>query len=692
MYDRRAQEQKLDRAYAAARRAVQSRWLSVAALEQSAVTQLLTLAGAQWHLLLERSWPARGGAALRADALLVGAGGVFVVAIGGKPDADGSQLHSVTRSVAKATGELGLAPVAVRALQICEAAEMNDAGEMVWRLDVRRFATALHAERRRLTSTQARLIVEQLSRAFPAHTSVPLSVDDAEDAGNTPETPDDDPGGLFDLGELRDRWMDGVLSAPIENWMTFLAQDQLALVRRNWQGPARISGPAGTGKTVVGLHRAAYLAQRTTSRVLFITYARNLPRVQSTFLHAMAPYVADRIDFRSLFGFAQEFLRHAGQTTHLNGDRARLMFNLAWAKVGRSGRLAELVPDPRYWQDEIEYVIKGRGITDFSAYAAVPRRGRGRGTVPQRTDREAVWELYEAYERLKAERTESVHDFPDVLVAARDAILRDPSLSQYSSVIVDETQDLPQVAVQFLHALVGDAPNGLLLIGDGQQSVYPGGFRLSDAGVDIRGDRGQVLRVNYRNAPEILAAALDVVADVAYEDLDDTVGRGQREVELVGHDGTVTVRRFSSLSEHDDALLHAVRTTPDQPGTAVLAPTRRAIERYAQLLRSRNIPVCLLEEYNGAAVDAVKIGSYTRAKGLDFKHVLLPCYDDSLVTSMNGSRADALDAALRERSDLARRQLFVAMTRARDTLWLGAVDRSATASGDPVALLGDRMT
>ena len=682
MQDRRAQEQKLDRVFAGARETAQSQWPTATPFQRSAITQLLTLAGTQWHLLLDRRWLEQGFSALQADALLVGPGGAFVIAVGGAPDAESSRLDAATRTAARAAGELGLAPIAVRALQICEEADVNEARGLVWRLDVRRFAPALHAERRRLTPTQARLVADQLAGAFPSHlAAAPDSEHMTGTVSNASEhEAEGDSDGLFDLGELRDRLMDSVLAAPIESWMTFLAQDQLSLVRRNWQGPARISGPAGTGKTVVGLHRAAHLAQRTTSRILYITYARNLPRVQSSFLHAMAPYVAARVDFRSLFAFAQEFLRDAGATPHLHGDRARTVFNRAWAKVGRSGRLAELVPDPRYWQDEIEYVIKGRGITEFAAYAVVSRRGRGRGTVPQRRDREAVWELYETYERLKAER-EPIQDFPDVLVAARDAIRRDSSLSKYSSVIVDEAQDLPQVAVQFLHALVGDAPNGLLLVGDGQQSVYPGGFRLSDAGVDIRGDRGQVLKVNYRNAPQILAAALEVVADVAYDDLDDTSGRGARDVELVCHDGTVTVQRFASLSDHDDALIRAVKTSPDTAATAVLGATRRAVEHYSHLLRSHGVSICLLEDYDGTPSDAVKIGSYTRAKGLDFKHVFLPRYDEITATTPNvkitGTGQDSSAAASRERADLARRQLFVAMTRARDTLWLGSIPGNA---------------
>ncbi|GAA3063247.1 hypothetical protein GCM10020000_53280 [Streptomyces olivoverticillatus] len=126
--------------------------------------------------------------------------------------------------------------------------------------------------------------------------------------------------------------------------MTFLHPDQVALVRRNWAGPARISGPAGTGKTVVALHRAAHLAQRTTGRILYVTFANNLPRVQSTFLREMSPAVADRIEFRSLHSWSLKFLEERRIPHRLHGDRARTAFNLAWSHRGRDSILSALEP------------------------------------------------------------------------------------------------------------------------------------------------------------------------------------------------------------------------------------------------------------------------------------------------------------------------------------------------------------
>uniref|UniRef100_UPI00066DAF93 UvrD-helicase domain-containing protein n=1 Tax=Streptomyces sp. SBT349 TaxID=1580539 RepID=UPI00066DAF93 len=472
--------------------------------------------------------------------------------------------------------------------------------------------------------------------------------------------------GLFEAGGLREAALAEARQAPIERWMTFLDQHQIPLVRRNWAGPARISGPAGTGKTVVGLHRAAYLARRTPKKVLYVTFANNLPRVQGTFLAAMAPAVADRVHFHSLHSWAHGFLNERGVATHLHGDKALTAFSLAWKNVGRDGPLADVDPGSQYWREEIDHVIKGRGITTLDQYAAVPRRGRR--TRLGRALREAVWRLHEEYERLRADRR--VHDFNDILALALGETRRETFSSPYGAVVVDEVQDLTLVGIRLLHSLTGDAPNGLLLIGDGQQAVYPGGFRLSEAGIDIRGDRGQVLRTNYRNTRQVIEAALAVVADDAFEDIDELRTPGRRDVDLIHHDGGVVRVSRPTAADHDRAFLAALHERASDggwAGIAVLCPTRRAVGDYQRLLRGAHIPTCLLDHYKGTPVDAVKLGTYRRAKGLEFAHVLLPRHD----VLLHETTPDA--DVTHERRELARRQLFVAMTRARDTLWLGTV-------------------
>jgi mRNA-degrading endonuclease RelE of RelBE toxin-antitoxin system len=67
------------------------------------------------------------------------------------------------------------------------------------------------------------------------------------------------------------------LDFPWDKWTVFLHPDQREIVERQYAGPARISGSAGTGKTIVALHRAVYLARANpNARVLLTTFSDTL--------------------------------------------------------------------------------------------------------------------------------------------------------------------------------------------------------------------------------------------------------------------------------------------------------------------------------------------------------------------------------------------------------------------------------
>lgn len=77
------------------------------------------------------------------------------------------------------------------------------------------------------------------------------------------------------------------LDYPWEKWTVFLHPGQRELVERRYAGPARVSGSAGTGKTVVALHRAAFLARtHPEARVLLTTFSDPLANALRIKLHS----------------------------------------------------------------------------------------------------------------------------------------------------------------------------------------------------------------------------------------------------------------------------------------------------------------------------------------------------------------------------------------------------------------------
>lgn len=475
--------------------------------------------------------------------------------------------------------------------------------------------------------------------------------------------------------------IEAVLSRPIEDWMVFLHPDQRRLVERRFNGPARITGGAGTGKTVVGVHRAARLAGEGR-KVLFTTYIRTLPKVFETLYRRLAPETADRVTFTGVHSHALSIARKSG--LRLNTDQIDAAFDDAWKVTEIPGnRLRRLGLGRLYVRDEIAWIIKGRGLTvdDAAAYLTSPRTGRGTPFAPD--VREQIWELFLLYQkRLRARNT---IDFDDVMRIARDHVRSHGDPQAFDAVIVDEAQDLTRVGLEFVAAIAGQREDGLLLLGDGQQSLYPGGHSLRSVGIDVRG-RAAILRLNYRNTREILLAADRIVAGRPFDDGDDELQHADPalRLDMARRGPEPLLRSFATEDDHDEALTLAIserssRGDTDLGDIAVLVPNNRLVRYYADSIAGLGLACRTLDKYHGTPSSEVKVGTFKRAKGLEFKHVLLPRAEPGVLLDAPFSGEDG--PTHEERLDRTRRELFVAMTRARDTLWVGYVGRPSLLLG-----------
>ncbi|MCT9620874.1 nuclease-related domain-containing DEAD/DEAH box helicase [Curtobacterium sp. C2H10] len=653
----------------------------IAERTESETAQLLApLAGIGYHLLADRRWP--GSRTAQVDMVVVGRAGVFIVdtkawrevavhgdrITRGQEDVtdDIARLADLAYSTEAALADIGLAPGEVHAVAALAGQKRMHA--RVASVDV----IGTHDLVGHITKRGARLSASRVDEVLAAMlTHFPVIGDDAAappqivvPAAVLPREPAPTIPALDD--ELTDQLLDGVLEAPIEDWMAFLDPAQAKLVRRSFNGPARIRGAAGTGKTVVGLHRAAYLARSTGGRILFTTFIGTLPKVLESLLERLAPDMVGRVDFLGVHAFATRLLKERGIAFRTPGREARLAFDDAWNAIRASSPLRSSRFSRSYWEDEIKHVIKGRGLTRFDEYADLARVGR-KHALPVET-RQAVWDLYEAYSRGLRERR--AHDWEDIVLLARDAVAAVP-LERYDAVIVDEAQDLSCAMVSLMHHLVGDRADGLTLIGDGQQTIYPGGYTLGEVGIRLSG-RGVVLDVNHRNTAEILEFAKEMVADDQFVDIEGVDGVGDT-VSAISRSGPAPAfHRFSSRAEHDRSMIARLSEVLRLIGTGhgdvgILTATNRQADDVRGVLRDAGIPVIMLDEYSGRTSDAVRVGTVKRAKGLEFKQVLLAHVDRRLLDPVTGEPSETD----RERRERGRRELYVGMTRARDGLWVG---------------------
>jgi len=666
-------------AAAAEARAAAARYGIADVTEKATARALAPLAAIGYHLLADRQWP--GSRRAQVDLVVVGPGGVFVVdtkawrevsiangqIFRGQEDVTDElmNLADLGYTIEGTLADVGLAPGEVHVVVVLagRASVHESVGpvRVVGEKDVLRHIASYGS---RLTAAQVDTVLGATLDMLPeVNAPAPVTAVVAEPVLPRPTAAVQD--ALLSEDDVQTALLEGMLASPIEEWMTFLHPSQARLVRRAFSGPARIRGSAGTGKTVVALHRAAYLARSRPGRILVTTYVRTLPDVLRTTLARMAPDVVDRVDFLGVHELAGRLLDERGVRARLDGRRIDEAFTSAWQDVGAHGVLGASSRDPHYWKDEIAHVIKGRGLTSFEQYASLVRSGRRyRLTTDQRR---AVWDLCVAYdERLRAA---GVHDWADQILLAVRELEREPLTDRYTAVVVDEAQDLSSAMVRMLYGLVGDRDDGFLLVGDGQQSIYPGGYTLAEIGVDIAG-RGVVLDTNYRNTKQILQFASRLVAGDEYADIEGVVGPGEVPSRVERDGPPPTIDRCTSWSQREERLVRRVRAALTEVGTSsgdigVLCLTRRSVRTFADALRRAGLPVVELTEYDGRPGEGIKVGTIKRAKGLEFKQVLLP---DVRQDAVSGPPPG--DGTERERWTLLRRELYVGMTRARDGLWV----------------------
>lgn len=467
------------------------------------------------------------------------------------------------------------------------------------------------------------------------------------------------------------------LRGDLEEWMLFLAPHQKQIVTRTYHGPARVKGVAGSGKTVVAIHRARRLAREALNedrKVLFLTYGSRLPNVIHYLLRHLAGEKApelEAVECLTVHQWCHRFLTKCGERPQVaGGDTRREAMEQAISQARRSHPGLKLWSRPRsFFEDEIRYAVKGRAISSLPAYLGLDRSGRG--TALQEAEREAVYAVYRGYQEHLVEQ--GLCDFDDFVVRALELVEGGHKPDGYQAAVVDEIQDLTAAVMRLIRRIVPEGPNDLFLVGDGLQRIYPGGYVLGRLGIDITG-RGTLLRKNYRNTEEILRAAHAMMRDQRFDDMDEEESE-LAEPEFSMRSGELPVLHRAPDPERElrwvssrIAALKAEKGYRDRD-FAVLYRWRRP---YQGLIRQHLPPQVELVELGRDAATyfgpGTKHTTFHSAKGLEFKVVFVVGVTDGRFVprddwSLGG---DELAAYLARE----RRLLYVAMTRARDLLYL----------------------
>lgn len=488
-------------------------------------------------------------------------------------------------------------------------------------------------------------------------------------AGERPEaaapTPDADP---FETPDAKRRFwvftdeeeLQRALDAPWVQWTTFLHPSQRDAVERNFNGPARISGSAGTGKSVVAMHRAAHLAKASSGGRLFLTtFNKALAYRLSEGMNLLLGTTSEargRVTVTNLHAYAVEVLSEASIRVSVAKDEDVK----AWIAACR-GDLDDRWSDA-FLFSEWEAVVDYWGIRTFVDYRAIPRSGRGKPLNPR--ERKTIWPVFEGI-RAQMEKTGQM-TWGDVSECAADR-LTEQGLYPFRHVVVDEAQDLGPRELGFVKRLAPEGPRSLFFVGDIGQRIYRWPFSWKQVGIDIRG-RARRLTVNYRTSQQIRRFADHMLPD-SIDSPDGTEDRATISL-LTGPDPEIA--SCVTVEEEQETLRAWVsglieRGVPSAE-IAVLARTGASHKRTTEpVLSELDIHAAKLTETDLVS-DTMPVGTFHGSKGLEFRAVaVIGCDEDrvplkSAISRENGDDAKAI-ALERERH-----LLYVACTRARESL------------------------
>lgn len=470
------------------------------------------------------------------------------------------------------------------------------------------------------------------------------------------------------------------LEAGWEKWVVFLHPDQRDLASRSWNGPAKIGGSAGTGKTVVALHRARHLlAADPDARVLLTTYSRTLAaRLEQNAQLLIAPGSADerRLTIVNLHRLARDlWTEHRGLAPKIADDR------VIQAAVDRStGSCGPCGFTPAFVRAEWMTVVDPLDLRSLDTWLGAPRAGRG--TALTRKQREALWPALDGIRR--SLEGSGFLTWDQVFHHAVELIAEHPG-DRYDHVVADEVQDLGLPELRFLRSLVTPGRDDLFLVGDVGQTIFRGRSALALAGIDVRG-RSSRLKVNYRTTGQI-----QQYADRALERSPSSSEGGDRGRTIAILSGPrPELRACASEVAETEALVTWIRelaTAGFRPrDVALFGRTEAALGRARKAVAAAGQECAELRDDEALDERRISVGTMHRAKGLEFRAVAVVGCEEALLPLPAVLKGAVDELERQEAMERERRLFYVACTRARERLlisWTGK--RSPLVHDNPVA-------
>lgn len=471
--------------------------------------------------------------------------------------------------------------------------------------------------------------------------------------------------------------LEALLAAPLERWRVFLHPSQRKLVEGNKSGPVKVNGGAGTGKTVVAMHRARWLAKQYADLpgrpIIFTTFTRTLAEdIRHNLSLLCSPQELAKIQVVNLDQWALGLLRRFNCAyTLLYDEKQRRGF---W-QAALSALPAGTVYSAAFLRAEYERVILPQGCETAEDYMRARRVGRG-GQLG-RLQRKALWPVFAEYRaQLHAA---NLREPEEAFREASQLIEQEKPQLGIRAMVVDEAQDISAAAYTLIRTAVPKAENDLFIVGDAHQRIYRHKVTLGQVGIEVRG-RSRTLKVNYRTTDEIRRWACAQLEGIEIDDLDGNIDslRGYRSLT---HGDLPEALPSASLQQDVEHILSVVEHCKGDAIEArricVTARTNEDLDVLALALRQRSV-ACLRLDHGTTdepAEPGIRLATMHRVKGLEFDIVILAGYRGARQYAKQFSRDE--DVGVTGDTEVSERCLLhVAATRAKRHLFVLARDDS----------------
>ena len=471
-----------------------------------------------------------------------------------------------------------------------------------------------------------------------------------------------------------DEYLAKIIEQDMEKWQIFLHPSQRKLVDSNYKGTMKVSGSAGTGKTIAAMHRLKKICSQPGIKALFTTYTTTLRANIEPLVNKLGipqeRYLLMNID-QVLMSLAKEygFIKNANDVMDYKGgdnESKKLLRSLLDNEVSEF--------EENFLYDEYVDVIVYNNCKDAASYYRTPRKGRAKGI--SRKQRVEIWKLIEKYIQLKKER--GVVDRLELFNRVAN-YLNENNIRPYTHVIADEFQDFSNPELRFLRALVAEGPNDLFLTGDPFQRIYSGRkMNFSAAGINVRGVRSRKLKVNYRTTEEIKKQAVAILKGEKYDDMDGGVETMSGYISLM-HGLAPVYKMVDNADEENSQVLEWIRQCEENgielSDICIAAHSFNQLKELQNKLHQSDIHYLQLKsaENRVGSKDGIRLCTFHSLKGLEFKVVILVGVNERNIPSKVSSEYPFTIMDKSEQKEYLtsiRSLLYVAITRARQLVFM----------------------